>query len=236
MAPLPEGHNVEVAHTLSDREHRRGEDGTTTGRRRSEEVLEIVEVVFLAIVAIATAWSGYQAARWDGHQAVLYGESSRLRFQADAASTRGGQQLVADSGMFNSWLEAHDNGNDSLQRLFERRFSPGYRVAFRAWLATDPFHNPNSPPGPGYMPQLRYPLMEQAKRWNDQAAERFEEGTESRETADKYVRDTVLFASVLFLIAVAQRFKVRGARIGANAVALALLGFTLVMLFALPRI
>ena len=199
-------------------------------------MLEIVEVVFLAIVAIATAWSGYQAARWDGQQALLYGQATRLRFQADSASTRGGQQFVADSGMFNSWLQAHDEGNRSLQRLFERRFSAGYRVAFHAWLATDPFHDPNAPPGPGYMPQLRYPLTEQAARWNDQAAARFEEGTQARETADKYVRDTVLFASVLFLIAVAQRFKVRGVRIGANSVALTLLAFTLYTVIALPRI
>lgn len=232
---MPEGHNIEIAHTLTERE-REAEKETRDGQGRGEEILEIVEVVFLAIVAIATAWSGYQAARWDGQQALLYGQATRLRFQADAASTRGGQQLVADSAMFNSWLPAHDAGNHSLQRMFERRFSASYRVAFHAWLATDPFHNANAPPGPGYMPQLRYPLVEQAARWNHQAQARFDQGTQARETADKYVRDTVLFASVLFLIAVAQRFKLRGVRIGANSIALALLAFTLITLSALPRL
>jgi hypothetical protein len=233
---VPEGHNIEIAHTLSEREREPGTEETSATRRRAEELLEIVEVVFLAVVAIATAWSGYRAAKWDGQQALLYGQATRLRFQADAASTRGGQQLVADSAMFNSWLQAHDGGNHSLQQMFERRFSAGYRVAFQAWLATDPFDNVNAPPGPGYMPQLRYPLMEQAERWNDLAAARFEQGTEAREAADKYVRDTVLFASVLFLIAVAQRFKLRGVRIAANSVALALLAFTLFTLAALPRL
>ena len=231
---MPEGHNIEIAHTLSERESEHGEEAA--GRRRGEEVLEIVEVVFLAVVAIATAWSGYQAAKWDGQQALLYGQATRLRFQADAASTRGGQQLVADSAMFNSWLQAHDADNTNLQRMFERRFSAPYRVAFEAWLATDPFHDPNAPPGPGFMPQLRYPLVEQAARWNEQASASFQHGTEARETADKYVRDTVLFASVLFLIAVAQRFRLRNVRIGAMALALALLGFTLITLLALPRI
>jgi hypothetical protein len=233
---VPEGHNIEIARTLSERQRETGSEKIPAAGRRAEEMLEIVEVVFLAIVAIATAWSGYQAAKWDGQQALLYGDATHLRFQADAASTRGGQELVADSAMFNSWLQAHDEGNLSLQRMFERRFSAGYLVAFHAWLATDPFHNPNAPPGPGYMPQLRYPLVEQAARWNDQAAAHFEQGTLARETADKYVRDTVLFASVLFLIAVAQRFKLRGVRIAANSVALALLVFTLFTLIALPRI
>jgi hypothetical protein len=231
---VPEGHNIEIAHTLSEHESKHGVGGARG--RRAEEVLEIVEVFFLAIVAIATAWSGYQAAKWDGRQSLLYGEASRLRFQADAASTKGGQQFVADSAMFNSWLQAHDAHNANLQQLFERRFSAPYRVAFQAWLATDPFHDPNAPPGPGYMPQLRYPLNEQAARWNDEASGEFEQGTVSRETADKYVRDTVLFASVLFLIAVAQRFKLRNVRIGAMALALALLAFTLITLIALPRI
>jgi hypothetical protein len=233
---MPEGHNIEIAHPLSEREREAEDGGSAPSRRRGEEVLEIVEVVFLAIVAIATAWSGYQAARWDGQQALLYGEATHLRFEADSASTRGGQQFVADSAMFNSWLQAEDAGDSSLQRMFERRFSAPYRVAFHAWLATDPFHDPNAPPGPGYMPQLSYPLVVQAASWNQQASARFEQGTRARETADKYVRDTVLFASVLFLIAVAQRFRLRNVRIAANVLALALLAFTLVTLVALPRI
>ena len=40
----------------------------------------------------------------------------------------------------------------------------------------------------------------------------FEAGTEARETGDKYVRNTVLLATVLFLTAVAQRFRSRRAR------------------------
>jgi hypothetical protein len=30
------------------------------------EAIEIIEAVILALVAVATAWSGYQAARWAG--------------------------------------------------------------------------------------------------------------------------------------------------------------------------
>ena len=47
-------------------------------------MLEIVEAIVLAMVAIATAWSGYQSARWDGLQDELYAKSSRLRVEAGA--------------------------------------------------------------------------------------------------------------------------------------------------------
>jgi hypothetical protein len=43
----------------------------------------------------------------------------------------------------------------------------------------------------------------EADRLNAEASRMFDEGTAARETADKYVRDTVLFASVLFLVAIA---------------------------------
>jgi hypothetical protein len=55
---------------------------------------------------------------------VLYAESSRDRFQAEAASTRGGQELVADSSMFNAWLQAKAANDPQLQAGFARRFTP----------------------------------------------------------------------------------------------------------------
>jgi hypothetical protein len=227
---MPEGMNVEVAHKLSERER------ADRVRHRWQEVAEVLEVLVLAVAAIATAWSGYQAARGDGHQSVLYGQSSRDRFAADAASTLGGQQLVADSSMFNAWLQARASNDRHLQAAFARRFTPEYRSAFEAWLKTDPFNNPAAPAGPGYMPQYRNAHLEEAKRLNDQASTAFDEGTEARETADRYVRVTVLFALVLFLIAVGQRFRVRAVRIGANAVAVGLLAYGLYTLSSLPRL
>ena len=86
---MTEGINVEVAHKLSDSEEAAEAEPP---RGRWHELVEILEVAILAVVAIATAWSGYQATKWDGQQSLLYGHSSRDRFAADAASTRAGQQ------------------------------------------------------------------------------------------------------------------------------------------------
>jgi hypothetical protein len=227
---MPEGMNLDVAHKLSERER------AERTKRRWQEIVEVLEVLALAIAAIATAWSGYQAARGDGHQSVLYAQSSRDRFAADAASTLGGQQLVADSSMFTAWLEARAAGNSELKAELVRRFSPEYRNAFQQWLKTEPFTNPAAPPGPGYMPQYRNPQLEEAKRLNTQAADAFAEGTAARETADRYVRVTVLFALVLFLVAVGQRFQARGVRIGSNAVAIGLLVYGLYTVATLPRL
>jgi len=54
----------------------------------------------------------------------------------------------------------------------------------------------------------------------DAASAAFARGTTARDNADSYVRDTVLFAAVLFLVAITQRFKLRNIRIATTAVAL----------------
>jgi hypothetical protein len=132
-------------------------------------------------------------------------------------------------------LQARAAGDRQLQAVLVRRFSPEYRTAFAAWLRTDPFTDPSAPPGPGYMPGFSQPDLEQSAALNDQASALFAEGTDARETANKYMRDTVVFATVLFLIAVAQRFKERRIRIGANTVALGLLAYSLFSVVILPR-
>jgi hypothetical protein len=56
---VPEGSNIEMAHTLAERGEGRGHER----RARWEELVEIIEASLLALVAVATAWSGYQAAQ-----------------------------------------------------------------------------------------------------------------------------------------------------------------------------
>jgi small neutral amino acid transporter SnatA (MarC family) len=53
--------------------------------------------------------------------------------------------------------------------------------------------------------------------------------------AEKYIGATVLFALVLFLVAVSQRFRILGVRIGAIAMAAGLLGYALYEVATLPR-
>jgi predicted dehydrogenase len=115
--------------------------------------VEILEALLLAIVAVATAWSGYQAARWDGRQAELYGEASTIRIDTDQQLTLGGQQRLLDVSTFNTWIEARNEGRTELAALYERRFSPEFKAAVDAWLATRPFANPDAPPGPSFMPE-----------------------------------------------------------------------------------
>ncbi len=223
--------NIEVAHHLN-----RAGQHAARHDSRFEQVIEIFEAVVLALVAVATAWSGYQAARWDNHRAELYGEASSLRISAEGLATLGGQERIYDTTTFNSWLNAVSRGDHKLAQLFERRFRDEYRVAFEAWMQTDPFANPHAPPGPSFMPAYRNLKTQQSEMLVNQAVAIFDQGTKSGANGEGYVRITVLLATVLLLTAISQRFRIVAARTGLLLTAFAVLGVPVWSLLTLPRI
>jgi hypothetical protein len=221
------GSNVEVAQHLT---HHQEEP-----QSRAHEILEIFEAVVLAIVAVSTAWSGYQAALWTGHQSELYGLASRYRIQAEGLTTTANQERLYNASTVVEWLKAEANGQKKLADLFERRFLPEFRPAFESWKKADPFNNPDAPAGPFFMPEYRSAKSEEAAKLSDQATNTFEEGNQARRHSDEYVRVTVTLATVLLLMAISQRFKVHAVRVALAVVALLLLYFPLYHILTLPR-
>jgi hypothetical protein len=226
---MPEagGSNIEVAHHLSQQQGHSGAAG--------HEILEIAEAVVLAVVAIATAWSGYEAALWTGHQAERYGRSSKLRVQAAEVATAADQERLYNAATVVEWLKAEAHGEKNLVALFERRFLPEFRPAFEAWKATAPLSNPNAPAGPQLMREYHSSKMEEAADLNHQAADVFEQGNIARQHSDDYVRVTVTLATVLLLTATSQRFKIRSVRVGLAVFAALLLCTTVYRILTLPR-
>jgi hypothetical protein len=223
--------NVEIAPHLGEPEEAAQE---RTGQRR-EEILEIAQAVLLALVAFATAFSGYQAARWDGSSADSYGQSSRLRTLSAQHETSAGQLYLYDTTTFDFWLDATVKGEPQLASIYQARFRPEYVVAFDAWMQLNPLSNPAAPPGPSFMPQYHVSQAEQAASLDKQASAAFDAASVSRDNGDEYVRLTVFLAAVLFLIAVSQRFRIFSVRVAVLAVALVLLGYSLFTLATLPH-
>jgi hypothetical protein len=224
---VSEGVNIELAKELV-----RGRKTSSAG----ELLIEIGEALLLALVAVGTAWSGYHAAKWDGQQASLYGSSARLRVEAAVAATEGGQLRLLDVVTFNTWIEAEQQHNETLAGVYVRRFSREYRAAFDAWLKTDPFTNPDARPGPIFMPEYRNALLERSAQLNQEADADFKQGTRARVISEDYVFTTLLLAAILFLITLAQRFKIRSVRRSALLVAGIVMLYTIATVATYPRI
>jgi hypothetical protein len=221
------GANIEVAKHLGEHKH--------STESLGHEILEILEAILLSIVAIATAWSGYQASLWTGHQAVLYGEASKLRVEAEGAGTYANQERLYNAMTVLEWLKAEARNDKNLADLLERRILPELRPAFNAWKKADPLHNLDAPAGPQLMPEYRSSKAEAAAKLSSEATERFDEGTKAIRRSDQYVRATVTLATVLLLIAISQRFKTRAVRVGLLVLALLVLCAPLYQIVTLPR-
>jgi len=201
---------------------------------RRDRMLSITEALLLSLVAVLAAYSGYAAAKWSTRSSVELARASTARTRASRADLEALETETADSVSFNAWFTAFTAGNVTAERLAERRLRPGYRPAFDAWLATDPAHNPSSPPDPAYMPQYRVPQQAQANAYDAQADAYFDTGDAAGETGDKYVRDTVFLATVLFLVGISGHFPPRSARYGLIGIGSVILVFAVVQLLTLP--
>lgn len=220
--------NVEFAHRI----HEQGHHGGPHGRA---EWLEILEATVLAAVAVLTAWSGYQAAKWDARSAAAYASASSIMAAGQEQQTLAGQEHLYDIATFNSWIGASQSGQKELATMFERRFRPEYRVAYEAWMKTNPLTNPSAAPGPSFMPEYRNARLDEARRLARKSRDEYERGVSSRETGDEYVRITVVLATVLLLTALSQRFRIHAARVGLVAVASALLIVAVYWIATFPR-
>ena len=176
------------------------------------------------MVAVLAAYSGFAAAKWGTESSVMLATASAQRTKANRADLEGLVTRTLDSASFNAWFTAFTADNAEAERLAARRMRPGYRPAFSAWLATDPEHNPKAPPGPAYMPQYVIPQEAAAKAFDARADAAFAKGAEAGSTADKYIRETVFLATVLFLVGISGQFRVRASALGPRCLRSAALG------------
>jgi hypothetical protein len=229
---LPEvNSNVEYAHRVHELAHEHHHQPLD----ERHEWVAIAEAIVLAIVAIATAWSGYQAAKWDAYSAERYSLNSDTMILSQERTTESGQYRLYDVLTFNGWMFASSKGDKLLMEFYERRFRPEFRTAFDDWIKLDPLHNESAPAGPALMPTFKDPIADDGASIAKQAKIYFGQAVTARETGDQYVKVTVLLATVLLLTAISQRFKSLSPRVIVVSVAVVLLLISAYKLVGLPR-
>jgi hypothetical protein len=175
--------------------------------------MEIITVAILAIAALSTAWSGYQASLWDGIQSSNYTQASGSRTNSAQQRTAANQFRIADLGVFTSYIEATLEGNQEVADFYEQRFRDEFRVAYDAWIALDPLNNTEAPATPLAMPEYQLAPDAEADRLAARADELFAAGEDANTVSDVYTLTTLLFAAVLFFAAISERFEYLKAQI-----------------------
>jgi hypothetical protein len=217
--------------------HEHGESAheqTDQPEERHSRITQICEALLLALVTITAAWAGYSAARWSTESRIQLAQSSTLRNLATRDDLAALTLRNFDASTFNAWFIAFTLNSPQKEAIAERRFRPAFRVAFDAWMATDPVKNPNAPPGPTYMPQYKLPPQAKADALDSAATARFNSGNQAGSVADNYVRITVFLAAVLFLVGIGTSFRLYTVRYALVTFGTALLVVSMVLITRQP--
>jgi hypothetical protein len=210
---MPEGLSpIEVGKQVHEHTSQPHQPAASAGANRHSRAVQIGEALLLSLVTIAAAWSGYAAAKWGTESRLELAQAATLRNLATRADLAALSTRNFDSSTFNTWWTAFTLDDPQKQALAERRFRAEFKVAFDAWMATDPFHNPRAPPGPTYMPQYKLADQAKAEELDRQAVEASAAGNHAGEVGDDYIRITVFLAAVLFLVGIGSTFKLHTIR------------------------
>jgi hypothetical protein len=170
-----------------------------------DERLEVVATVLLSLATVATAWSGYQASRWNGEQAKAFSRASTLRDASNKADALANAQTQIDVATFTQWVDAYALERTELADFYFARFRPEFKPAVDAWIATRPRRNPDAPLTPFAMPEYKLAARVEAERLQAEAEDTSATARTNVQRATNYVLCVVLFAAVLFFAGISTK-------------------------------
>ena len=206
---------------------------TAQGRPRDHWV-DIVATVLLAIGTVATAWSGYQASRWNGEQATTAGRANADRIESTRASALADAQTEVDVATFSQWVDAYARGETELTDFYRRRFRPEFAPAVTAWIATRPLKNPDAPLTPFVMPEYHLAARDEAARLEAAANAGAARVRVDVQRSTNYVLAVVLFSATLFFAGMSMKMPSPRLRLALLAVGLTLFTGTVIWIATSP--
>jgi hypothetical protein len=160
--------------------------------------VELVATILLSVATVATAWSAYQANRWNGEQAKAAARANATRIESTRASGVANRQVQIDVALFTQFIDAFAQEQTELANFYRTRFREEFKPAFEAWVATRPRTNPDAPLSPFELPEYRLAANEEAERLEADADAFAAEARRNIQRSSNYILGVVLFASALF--------------------------------------
>ena len=162
--------------------------------------------------AVATAWSAFQAATWNGRQTFALARAAKDREHSTQARAQGDQQSTLDVALFVAWAKAYQHHDDVFATFLYDRFPPRLKKATDAWLATAPFGSSDGPAHPFALPEYQTEAHARADALATQADDEVAAGVAANRQSDTYVLATVIFATVILLATIGLRLQRRSTR------------------------
>ena len=207
---------------------------------RRQRLLDSWTAIILAVAAVATAWASFQASQWSGAQSDAQSASAIARADAGRAATAATQQVVIDSQMWLSWIDAVNAGDRRKAGFLDDRFSPPLKAAQAEWVSGAKLDVNGVPvvipPGtPLDLPSYVVPEQVAADRDADRAEALLADADVAATNSTKFVLVAVLLALTLFFASIATKFTRPKVQVLLTLVSLAILVVGIVRLLAVRQ-
>ncbi len=203
-------------------------------RRGGRSLIEFVAVILLGVATVATAWCGYQAARWNGEETDQSRAAGFASVEASRLFALATEIIAYDADVTAQYAKAVVDEDTGLQTFIkENLVRPKYLPVLERWEAA----RASGDTGPANLFENQEYLDEQfapseLKQAEVTSAQQL--AADAGDNADQYLVITLLTASALFFAGVTTSFNRRATQLMLLCLAGASLAYVAIRLVDLP--
>ena len=178
-------------------------------REQKKRRVDLLATILLALAAVLSAFSAYQASRWYSETGISLAESSTLRAEAAKDDRHVNTQMTSDMMLFLEWTDAFRKNDTTLMRALDDRFSESLKKAFPAWLHVRQKGAANLLPKgtPFELQEYSLALQDESNKLIAKSDDKFIVAKKASQLGDKFIFSLVIFSLALFFGAVCTKIE-----------------------------
>jgi len=200
----------------------------------TQRAIIVASAAIMGLIAIATAWSGFESTKWSGNMTNTYASARVARSESSVLSVTANQEMLLDIQLFIQWINAIADDDSERADFYFERMRDEAKPAMEAWLATEPRTNPDAPPSPFAMPDYALKTRQESEAKEEEATSLTKRALEANQNGDNYVMTTVILASGLFFAGISTRFRWPRLEVAILVLALAAFAYAVYQLASYP--
>lgn len=196
--------------------------GASSERASFLSDLQLLIVIMLGVVSVATAYVSFQAALYGGQQAAAYSRGGATQTEAESVYLEANQQFVQDAETLTRLTEYQiemESSDAALAEAASVKFDQLYFTSVSEdldaaiqWAAAENEADPNFYTDPQASEDYQSALFGTWSELDTQAEQLLAEGDAANQYSDRLTLNTVLMAISLFLLGIAAVIRNRRAQ------------------------